>query len=220
MRFSLKLVLSGALVVSALLLIPAAVFTLGSICTASPEPPLSNVQTLVNQATHILQIQGIPVEQRRAQLRGLAERHLDFPIMARSALGTHWQDLSDRQRHDYVQLFTAFIEDAYLNRIQGYLDLKFTFVGQTLNGMDHARVDTYVVQTNGETTRLNFELELKGDEWRIYDVEINGVSMIGNYRVQFERVINDHGFDALISQLGVKQKELANLLGRPAESKQ
>jgi phospholipid transport system substrate-binding protein len=169
---------------------------------------------------HILQIQGIPVEQRRAQLRGLAERYLDFPIMARSALGTHWQDLSDSQRSDYVQLFTAFIEDAYLNRIQGYLDLKFTFVGQTLNGTDHARVDTYVVQTNGETTRLNFELELKGEDWRIYDVEINGVSMIGNYRIQFERVINDHGFDALISQLSVKQKELANLLGHPAESKQ
>jgi phospholipid transport system substrate-binding protein len=220
MRFSLKLVLSGALVVSALLFIPAAVFTLGSLCSASPEPPLSNVQTLVNQATHILQIQGIPVEQRRAQLRGLAERYLDFPVMARSALGKHWQDLSDSQRRDYVQLFTAFIEDAYLNRIQGYLDLKFTFVGQTLNGTDHARVDTNVVQTNGETTRLNFELELKGEEWRIYDVEINGVSMIGNYRNQFERVINGHGFDALISQLGVKQKELANLLGHPAESKQ
>lgn len=220
MRFCPKLVLSNALIVSALLLMAAAFFTLGSICSASPEPPLSNVQTLVDQATHILQIPGLPVEQRRAQLRGLAEQHLDFPVMARSALGAHWQGLSDSQRRDYVQLFTAFIEDAYLNRIQGYVNLKFTFVGQTLNGTDHARVDTYVVQTNGETTRLNFELELKGDEWRIYDVDINGVSMIGNYRIQFERVINDHGFDALISQLGLKQKELANLLGHPAESKQ
>jgi phospholipid transport system substrate-binding protein len=140
--------------------------------------------------------------------------------MASAALGTHWQGLSDRQRRDYVQLFTAFIEDAYLNRIQGYLDLKFTFVGQTPNGTDHAQVDTYVVQTNGETTKLNFELELKGDNWRIYDVQINGVSMIGNYRIQFERVINDRGFDALMSKLGRKQQELANLLGHPAESKQ
>jgi len=210
------------LIVSALLFVPATFFTLSSVSFASPEPepPLSNVQTLVDQATHILKLPGIPVEQRRAQLRGLAEQHLDFPVMGRSALGPHWQELSDSQRRNYVQLFTAFIEDAYLNRIQGYLDLKFTFVGQTLSGADHARVDTYVVQTNGERTKLNFELELKGDEWRIYDVDINGVSMIGNYRIQFERVINDQGFDALMSKLVRKQKELASLLGHPAESKQ
>jgi len=140
--------------------------------------------------------------------------------MARSALGTHWQGLSASQRDAYVQLFTAFIEDAYLNRIQGYLDLKFTFVGQTLNGTDRAQVDTYVVQTNGDTTKLNFELELKGGDWRIYDVEINGVSMIGNYRIQFERVINERGFDALMINLGRKQQELATLLGHPARSKQ
>jgi len=198
---------------------PAAFFTPCSISSASPEPPLSNVKTLVDEATHILQIPGISVEQRRAQLRSLAEPHLDLPVMARSALDTHWQDLSDSQRRDFIQLFTAFIEDAYLNRIQGYLDLKFTFVGQTINGTDHAQVDTYVVQTNGDTTKLNFELELKGEEWRIYDVKINGVSMIGNYRIQFDRVIKEQGFDALMSKLGRKQKELANLLGHSAESK-
>jgi phospholipid transport system substrate-binding protein len=204
----------------------AAFFTLSSVSSASPEPalspepPLSNVQTLVGQATHILQIPGLPVEQRRAQLRGLAEQHLDLPLMARSALGARWQGLPDSQRRDYVQLFTAFIEDAYLSRIQGYLNLKFTFVGQTLNGTDHAQVNTYVVQTNGDTTKLNFELERKGQEWRIYDVEINGISMIGNYRIQFERVIKDQGFDALMSTLDRKQKELASLLGQPAKSKQ
>lgn len=220
LRFSRKFVLSRARVFSALLLMAAAFFTLSSVSSASPEPPLSNVQTLVDQATHILQIPGISVEQRRAQLRSLAEQHLDFPLMARSALGARWQDLPDSQRRDYVQLFTAFIEDAYLSRIQGYLDLKFTFVGQTLSGTDRAQVDTYVVQTNGETTKLNFDLELKGQEWRIYDVEINDISMIGNYRIQFQRVINEHGFDALMSQLDRKQKELASLLGRPPGSKQ
>jgi phospholipid transport system substrate-binding protein len=204
----------------------AAFFTFSSASSASPqpplspEPPLSNVQTLVDQATHILQIPDLPVEQRRAQLRRLAEQHLDFPLMARSALGARWQDLPDSQRRDYVQLFTAFIEDAYLSRIQGYLNLKFTFVGQTLNGTDHAQVNTYVVQTNGDTTKLNFELERKGPEWRIYDVQINGISMIGNYRIQFERVIKDHGFDALMNTLDRKQKELASLLGQPAKSKQ
>jgi phospholipid transport system substrate-binding protein len=198
----------------------AAFLTLSSVSSASPEPPLSNVQTLVDQATHILRVPGLPVEQRRAQLRGLAEQHLDFALMARSALGARWQALSDGQRRDYVQLFTAFIEDAYLSRIQGYLNLKFTFVGQTVNGPDHAQVNTYVVQTNGDTTKLNFELERKGEEWRIYDVEIDGISMIGNYRVQFERVIKDQGFDALMSTLDRKQKELASLLGHPAGSKQ
>jgi phospholipid transport system substrate-binding protein len=189
------------------------------VFAAVPEAPLSNVQSVLNETSDILRNSGISIEQRRALLRSLAEQHLDFLAMARSALGARWLDLSDSQRRDYVQLFTAFIEDAYLNRIQGYLDLKFTFVGQTMNGLDRAQVKTYVVQTNGEMTKLDFDLELKGDEWKVYDAEIDGISMIGNYRAQFDRLIKNQGFDALMGELRRKQRELADLLGQPRESR-
>ena len=69
-------------------------------------------------------------------------------------------------------------------------------------------------------SRLNFELELTGKEWKVYDVEINKVSIISNYRVQFDRVINNRGFDGLMSELRRKQKELADLLAQPRESRQ
>ena len=181
MRFVPKGAVFGALLAGVLLLVPDTIRNLGSVVgyAAAPETPLSNVQSVLNQATDILRTRGISVEQRRARLRALAEQHLDFPAMARSALGAHWETLSDSQRHDYVPLFTAFIEDAYLNRIQEYLDLKFKYVGETMKGLDHAQVETYVVQTNGETTRLNFKLELKGVEWKVYDVEIDTISMVG-----------------------------------------
>jgi len=88
-----------------------------------------------------------------------------------------------------------------------------------MKGLDHAQVETYVVQTDGETTRLNFELELKGEAWKVYDFEIDTISMVGNYRAQFNRVIKDRGFDALMSELRQKQRELAHLLGQPRESR-
>jgi phospholipid transport system substrate-binding protein len=211
-----------ALFAAALVLVPALFCGASAsfVFAATPEAPLSDVQSLLNQATNILRSRGIPVEQRRAQLRGLAEQHLDLDGMARSALGARWEGLSDSQQSEYAQLFAAFMEDAYLNRIQGYLDLRFRFVGQTMNGPNHARVETYVVQTNGESTRVNFDLELKGGEWKVYDVEINSISIISNYRAQFNRVINDRGFDVLMSDLRRKQKELAGLLGQPQESRQ
>jgi phospholipid transport system substrate-binding protein len=222
-RFVPKGAVFGALLAGVLLLVPVTIRNLGSVVgyAAVPETPLSNVQSVLNQATDILRTRGISVEQRRAQLRALAEQHLDFPAMARSALGAHWETLSNSQRHDYVPLFTAFIEDAYLNRIQEYLDLKFKYVGETMKGLDHAQVETYVVQTNAETTSLNFELELKGGvEWKVYDVEIDTISMVGNYRAQFNRVIKDRGFDALLSELRQKQRELEHLLGQRRESRQ
>jgi phospholipid transport system substrate-binding protein len=190
------------------------------VFAATPEAPLSEVQSLLDQATNILRSRGIPVEQRRAQLRSLAEQHLDLDAMARFALGARWQDLSDSQRREYVQLFAAFMEDAYLNRIQGYLDLRFRFVGQTMDGLNRARVETDVVESNGESTRLNFDLELKGGEWKVYDVEINTISIMSNYRAQFDRVIKSRGFDALMNDLRRKQKELAGLLGQLQKSQQ
>jgi len=113
-RFVPKGAVFGALFTGVLLLVPFTIRNLGSVVghAAVAEKPLSNVTSVLNQATDILRTPGISVEQRRAQLRALAEQHLDFPAMARSALGAHLETLSDSQRHDYVLLFTAFIEDA------------------------------------------------------------------------------------------------------------
>jgi phospholipid transport system substrate-binding protein len=206
-----------ALVVGAPLLILAALLSPDAVCVpaAASETAMSNVQSWLNQATDILRTPAIPVEERRARLRALAEQHLDLAAMAHSALGTHWQELSDSQRRDFVQLFTAFIEDAYLNRIQGYLDLRFHFVGQTMTGSNRAQVKTYVVETNGDRTDVAFDLEQQGAEWKIYDVDIGSISMINNYRNQFDHVIRGQGFDALMRVMQQKQKELADLLGHP-----
>ena len=103
-----------ALFALALLLVPAVFCDTGAalVLAATPEAPLSDVQSLLNQATDILRSRGISVEQRRAQLRSLAEQHLDLAAMARSALGARWEGLSDSQRREYVQLFAAVMEDA------------------------------------------------------------------------------------------------------------
>ncbi len=206
----------GIVLIAAILasLFPRANRLIGPAYGAAPQTPMAVVQSVLNQATSILQAPGLSVEKRREALRDLAQAHLDFDNMARSALGDHWRDLSDSQRRQYVRLFTAFIEDAYLNKIQGFVRLTFQYVRETMDGPARAEVQTLVLQTDEEPIRLDFELEREGPGWKVYDVSIDSVSMVSNYRGQFNRVIDNQGFDALMNILQAKQKELASLLGR------
>ncbi|HLH77108.1 MAG TPA: ABC transporter substrate-binding protein [Candidatus Binataceae bacterium] len=174
---------------------------------------MPEVKAVLTQAIAVLQDTQLPLAQRRQRLRELAEAHFDFATMARSSLGYHWKNLSPPQQEQFVALFSSFIEDAYLDKIQGYVNLKFEVARQRMNGPGYAEVDTKVIQTQGSPINLNFQLEKKNGDWKVYDVQIDNISMVDNYRTQFNHVINERGFNVLVSDLQRKQRELASLLG-------
>jgi len=175
--------------------------------------PMAVTQTMVNRALQIMSNKGLPVVQRRRQLREAIENEFDFTEMSRSALGYNWRALSPNDRSQFTQLFTAFIEDAYLSKIQDYSGQQVRFNGQASLGEGYTQINTDIIEAGKGPISVNYLLLQKGDSWKIYDVTVDAISIIANYRNQFNRVINEKGFPQLIADLKAKQQELASLLG-------
>ena len=177
--------------------------------------PLATVRLTLGDALAILHNRQMPVEQRQRALRELAERNLDLPRMARGSLDQHWNDLKPAEREEFVSLFSAFIEAAYLIQIQDYVELKIAVSKERSVGPDYAMVDATVIQPHEDDLPITFMLERRGNDWIVYDVEVEDVSMVENYRTQFDRVIREQGLAQLLNDLRTKQKQLAALIGNP-----
>ena len=177
--------------------------------------PMTTVKSTVNQALDILKDRQTPQEVRRRRLIEVVAGHFDFTDMARSSLGYHWSQLSPAQQQQFVQLFTAFMEDAYLNKLEGYSGQKIEFSGVTSNGPGDSEVNTRVLQPDsGQPISLSYRLKQDSGDWKVYDVTVDNISITANYRNQFNRVINSQGFDALMNEMRTKQQELIASLGK------
>ena len=174
---------------------------------------MATTQGLVRQSLQILRNANAPVTQRRRDLRAVLEGHFDFTEMARSALGYHWRALTPEQREEFTKLFKAFIEDAYLSKIQDYKGQDVQFLRERPLGGGYVEIDTKILQAGKDPIPVNYLLEQKDSGWMIYDVTVDAISIIANYRNQFNRVINDQGYPKLVSDLRAKQQQLASLLG-------
>jgi phospholipid transport system substrate-binding protein len=177
--------------------------------------PLAAVKSTLGDAIAILHNRQMPVEQRRRALRELAEHSLDLPRMAQGALDQHWSELAAGERNEFVSLFSAFIEAAYLTQIQDYVELNITVSKERYASPNYAWVDATVIQPHEEDLPITFMLERRGNDWIVYDVEVEDVSMVENYRTQFDRVIREEGLAQLLNDLRAKQKQLAPLIAKP-----
>lgn len=177
--------------------------------------PMTTVKSTVNQALDILKDRQTPQEVRRRRLIEVVAGHFDFTDMARSSLGYHWSQFSPAQQQQFVQLFTAFMEDAYLNKLEGYSGQKIEFSRVTSNGPGDSEVNTRVLQPDGgQPISLSYRLKQDTGDWKVYDVTVDNISITANYRNQFNRVINSQGFDALMNEMRTKQQELIASLGK------
>ncbi len=176
---------------------------------------MTTVRGTVSQVLNILSDHQGSREERRRRLIAVVAGHFDFADMARSSLGYHWRQLTPDQQGRFVQLFTAFMEDAYLNKIEGYSGQKIEFVGETSNGPADSQVNSRVIQPNGgEPITVDYRLKQDSGAWKVYDVTVDNISITANYRNQFNRVINNQGFDALMKEMQTKQQELIASLGK------
>ncbi|MGH7843315.1 MAG: MlaC/ttg2D family ABC transporter substrate-binding protein [Candidatus Binataceae bacterium] len=175
---------------------------------------MATTQSLVNQAVRILADKTTPQATRAQQLRDLIAPVFDFTEMSRSALGFHWRSLSPAQRADFTQTFTGFIEAAYGSKIGDYRGQQVEFIKQTSLGDGYAQVFSRIIQPGGRApVPVNYLVERKDGQWKIYDVTVDDISIIANYRTQFNRVINDKGFDKLLADLKAKQQQLSQASG-------
>lgn len=175
--------------------------------------PLAATRATVDAAIGILHETQTPLDQRRRALLALASHKLDLSRMAHGSLGSEWDSLTPAQQNTFVPLFSAFIEEAYLNKIQEYAKLKIELGSETFSDPDHARVNATVIQPGDDDIPIAFMLEREADGWMIYDVAVEDVSMVENYHAQFQRVIRSGGITRLMTIMRAKQDALAETLG-------
>jgi len=171
--------------------------------------PTAVVQQTVNQALSVLRDTQTPLAQRQDKLRQIVSSIVEQTGMAKSALGYHWKQISADQQQEFTNVFISFIEDSYLSKINDYRGQQVAFLKSTGDTADDAQVNTDIVAPGKEPIHVNYSLLQKGGAWKIYDVTVDAISIIANYRNQFNRVMNNQGFGTLINDLKSKQAALA-----------
>lgn len=167
----------------------------------------------VDNALQILRDRQKSVQEKRRELKPLIEARFDATEMASSTLGYHWRSLTPEQRADFTQVFKAFIEAAYLDKVQDYSGQQVQFGQSRSLGEGYTAVDTKIVEPGKTPLPVSYLLEQTGGGWKIYDVTVDNISIIANYRNQFNRVINEQGFPKLMTDLRAKAQQLGAELG-------
>jgi phospholipid transport system substrate-binding protein len=144
--------------------------------------------------------------ERRSAVRKIANEIFDFGEIARRSLGRYWQPLSEAQRSEFVGLFGDLLERSYISKIELYGGEKIVYNGERMDG-DLATVSTKIITKNGTEVPVDYRLFRRGDRWMVYDVNIEGISLVSNYRTQFNKIIQTSGYNTLVDRMKTKQTE-------------
>jgi len=142
-------------------------------------------------------------KERQKQMRKSIDERFDWAAMARSALGKHWRDLSAAQRAEFTELFSELIEKNYMSQIESYTGEKILYKGDRVDG-SYGVADVVIVTLRGTDIPVSYRVLKKGAEWLVYDVSIEGVSMVNNYRSQIGAILNSSSYDNLIVKIRAK----------------
>jgi phospholipid transport system substrate-binding protein len=145
---------------------------------------------------------------RRAALKSTIGRIFDYGEMAKRSLGVHWKKRSSAEQKEFVGLFATLLENSYANKIESYRDEKILYDKETVDG-DYAEVKSRVVTAKRDEYTLDYRLLKQGGRWMVYDVVIEGVSLVSNYRNQFNKIIRNQGYAELVKKLKTKKEEIA-----------
>ncbi len=141
------------------------------------------------------------------RLREVVFPLFNFPEMAKRSLGFYWRRLSPVERQEFVTLFTNLLERSYAGKIDLYDGEVVIFTGEAMED-NYARVDTKIVSKKGEEYSIDYKLLRTNGDWRIYDVVVEHISLVNNYRSQFNRVIANSSYENLTKKINITLKEL------------
>ncbi len=147
--------------------------------------------------------------ERRVAVRRIAEDIFDFTETAKRSLGRHWQPRTPAERKEFVELFANLLERSYLSKIELYSGERIAYLGDTIEG-DQATVRTRIMTKHGTEIPVDYKMYKQGDRWLVYDVIIEGVSLIANYRTQFNKIIQTSSYQELVRKMKTKQAEFSD----------
>jgi phospholipid transport system substrate-binding protein len=147
-------------------------------------------------------------EKRRGQIREVARQLFDFEEMSKRAMARHWAPLKPEQKKRFTELFSDLLENSYVSKIESYGGEKIAYLPEQVDG-DITIVKSKLVTQKGTEIPIDYRLQKDGDRFEVYDVVIEGVSLVANYRSQFNKIITQSSFDELVKKMEQKQLEVA-----------
>ena len=197
-----RLALVLALVLSAVIVLPAAAGA-----------PSDQLKSQIDRVLKTLDDPELKKEgrakERRTAVRKIANDIFDFGETARRSLGRHWQPRTPAERDEFVQLFSDLLERSYISKVELYGGEKIQYMGDTIDEQTQAKVQTKLLTKSGSDIPIEYRMHKKGERWLVYDVIIEGVSLIANYRTQFNKIIQTSSYQELVKKMKSKQEELA-----------
>lgn len=142
-------------------------------------------------------------EERRKAIRNVANERFDWTGMAMRSLARHWRERTNEQKKEFVPLFTDLLERTYMKRIENYSGDKVAYDGEKVDGK-YSLVKIRIFTDKQVEIPVVYKLKKKGPEWKIYDVSIEGVSLVNNYRKQFDSIILSSSYEGLVEKLREK----------------
>ena len=177
--------------------------------------PLEQIRTTVQGIVGIMRNQELRKpenrKKRRDEIVALVNRRFDFEEMSKLTLAYKWRDLDQAQKKQFETLFAELLKDTYIGRIDAYSNEEVVFDREIFDGVNKARALVYTkILKNNREIPINYKLVNKNGEWFVYDVFIEGVSLVRNYRSEFIRIINEEKFPGLIKRMQEKIVTLQN----------
>ena len=180
---------------------------------AAPAQAGAPLEQLRAQIDRVLKIVDDPemkkdaqAQKRRAAVRKVADDIFDFQETAKRSLARHWPPRSPAEQAEFVRLFADLLERSYISRIELYGGEKIAYLNDSLDG-DQAQVRTRIVTKSGTEVPVDYRMLKRGERWLVYDVIIEGVSLVANYRTQFNKIIQTSSYAELVRKMKVKQDE-------------
>ncbi len=169
--------------------------------------PTDQIRQTVDKLLAILNDPQLKGEQkkneRRQKLKDVLYQRFDFTEMARRSLGSEWRRRTPEEQKEFVKLFTELLERSYLDKIESYSGEKVLYLKEREDG-NYAEVETKIVDKKGQEYSVDYRLHKVNGDWKVYDVIIEDVSLVGNYRSQFSRVLAKSSFDELLKTMKEK----------------
>lgn len=177
-----------------------------SLSAAANVTPSDRVKETVEQVMVVLKDQSLDKHDRRDQVKEIVRKRFDYESMSQVILATNWREASLSQREQFITLFRELLEQTYFSAIDNYSNQSVRMGRERTKGK-LADVQTFIVAANKELM-VSYKMRFRNDDWYAYDVAVDGVSLVSNYRTSFRNLVKNKGMDGLLAELAEKVASL------------
>lgn len=143
------------------------------------------------------------MELREKKIRDIINKRFDFEEMAKRSLALNWSKRTPAEKKEFVSLFSDLLENTYVKKIERYENEKVVYLDESITGQ-YAVVRTKIIKTQEAEIPVEYRIFKKADKWEVYDIIVEGVSLVNNYRSQFSQIIRSSSYEELVKKLKKK----------------